>query len=94
MNWSDRTKRGQYFTGIAGRRTDRGNGMRFTSRDCGIDAVAEGRKGAGAGAEWFDQNLCQLPSGSPRRKAASAMIAKIPLPLSRHIAAVYRSAPP
>ncbi len=31
-------------------------------------------------------------SGSPARKAASAMIAKIPLPLSRHIAAVYRSA--
>ena len=26
-----------------------------------------------------------------KRKAASAMIAKIPLPLSRHIAAVYRS---
>ncbi len=48
--------------------------------------VAEGRKGAGAGAAWFDQNLCQLPSNSSRRKMASAMIAKIPLPLSRHIA--------
>ena len=33
--------------------------------------------------------------GGPRHngKAASAMIAKIPLPLSRHIAAVYRAAP-
>ena len=29
-------------------------------------------------------------SGGKARKAASAMIAKIPLPLSRHIAAVYR----
>jgi len=29
-------------------------------------------------------------SGSSARKAASAMIAKIPLPLSRHIAATYR----
>jgi hypothetical protein len=29
-------------------------------------------------------------SKSPRRKFASAMIAKIPLPLSRHIAATYR----
>lgn len=53
-------------------------------------AVREGRKGAGAGAEWFDENLCKLPSASPRRKFASAMIAKIPLPLSRHIAATYR----
>lgn len=29
-------------------------------------------------------------SKSPARKAASAMIAKIPLTLSRHIAAIYR----
>jgi hypothetical protein len=29
-------------------------------------------------------------SKSPARKFASAMIAKIPLPLSRYIAAVYR----
>jgi hypothetical protein len=72
-----------------GRRTDVGKGARFTSRDCGAD-VAEGRKGAGAGAEWFDQNLCQLPSKSPARKMASAMIAKIPLPLSRHIAAAFK----
>jgi hypothetical protein len=55
-----------------------------------VRQAAEGRKGVGAGAEWFDGNLCQLPSSSPRRKAASAMIAKIPLPLARHIAAVYR----
>lgn len=25
----------------------------------------EGRKGKGAGAEWFDQNLCQLPPAPP-----------------------------
>lgn len=50
---------------------------------------AEGRKGAGAGAEWFDGNLCQLPSASPRRKEASALIAKIPLPLSTYIAEVF-----
>ena len=51
--------------------------------------VAEGRKGAGAGAEWFDQNLCQLSSKSSARKAASAKIAKIPFALSSHIARVY-----
>ncbi len=72
-----------------GRRTAPGNGARFTSRDCGIE-VADARKGAGAGAAWFDQNLCQLSSKSGVRKAASAMISKIPLPLSRHIAAVFR----
>lgn len=50
----------------------------------------EGRKGAGAGAEWFDQNLCALPSKSPRRKAASAKIAKIPFALSSWIARTYK----
>ena len=33
----------------------------------------------------------RFPSASSRRKMASAMIAKIPLPLSRHIAAVYKT---
>lgn len=52
---------------------------------------AEGRKGAGAGAgaEWFDRNLCSQSSKSDSRKAASAMIAKIPLPLSQHIARTF-----
>jgi hypothetical protein len=56
--------------------------------------IAEGRKGAGSGAEWFDHNLCQLSSKSPSRKMASAMIAKIPLRLSRHIARVYKASKP
>ena len=50
----------------------------------------DGRKGVGSGAEWFDQNTSSLPSSSPRRKFASAMIAKIPFQLSRHIAATFR----
>jgi hypothetical protein len=53
----------------------------------------DGRKVPGGGAEgWFgvnDHPLRQHSSDSPRRKAASAMIAKIPLPLARHIAAVW-----
>jgi hypothetical protein len=77
--------------GIAGRSPAPGLGARFTSRDCGVEA-AEGRKGAGAGAGavWFDQNLCQLSSKSSARKAASAKIAKIPFALSSHIARVYK----
>ena len=53
--------------------------------------VGEGRKGAGAGAgaEWFDGNLCVTSSKSPARKAASAKIAKIPIALSRWIARCY-----
>lgn len=80
-------------TKVAGFRFD-GSGKSFqtasTMRMAGeTAAVAEGRKGAGAGAAWFDQNLCQLSSNSPGRKAASAYIAKIPMVLSSHIARVY-----
>jgi len=47
------------------------------------------------GGDWFGASLDRsamrdFASGSSKRKAASAMIAKIPLPLARHIAAVYR----
>ena len=56
------------------------------------------RKVSGGGANgWFGRNnkhaLRQHSSGSSARKFASAMIAKIPLPLSRHIAAMYRPLP-
>ena len=49
------------------------------------------------GADWFGagQNCSaqrRAGSKSSARKAASAMIAKIPLPLSRHIAATFRPA--
>lgn len=44
------------------------------------------------GGDWFRDPACHSShgSGSSARKAASAMIAKIPLPLSTHIARVYR----
>ncbi len=56
----------------------------------------DGRKGAGG--TWFGkynptQAVRNTSSGSNARKAASAMIAKIPLPLSRHIAATFRVSP-
>jgi hypothetical protein len=53
----------------------------------------DGRKVPGGGAEgWFggnDHALRQRHSAHPARKFASAMIAKIPAPLARHIARVY-----
>jgi hypothetical protein len=111
LNWSDRTKRGQDFTRHAGlfamegvkvpseqgRRTDKGNGARFTSRDCGVEGMwktantDEGRgiKHQASGAAWFDGGPAAFGSGTSARKMASAMIAKIPLPLSRHVAQVF-----
>lgn len=77
MNWSDRTIKGQDFTRIAGKQ------------------AMEGVKVPQCGAPgWFlGNNAHPLRTGSsksPSRKYASAMIAKIPLALSRHIANVYR----
>lgn len=61
--------------------------LMFTSRDCGM----EGRKGGG---DWFgsgENASLQRRHGSKSsgRKMAAAMIAKIPEPLSRHIARTY-----
>jgi hypothetical protein len=75
MDWNDRTRRGQWFTG---------NAIKMIE--------AEGVKQRGSGREWFagDGKIIRMTSSnSPARKAASAMIAKIPLPLARHIAQVY-----
>lgn len=52
-------------------------------------------EGTKNGNDWFGSGVdCSLQrrasSGSNARKFASAMIAKIPLPLSRHVAATFR----
>lgn len=82
---------GRSFQTASVRRTDVGNGVRFTSRDCGIEGTkqggdwfAEARKGGVGGTS------ASFGSKSPQRKMASAMIAKIPLPLSTHIARVFK----
>ena len=75
MNWSDPTKRGQDFTRLAGQH-----------------AVNQ-ENGTKIGGDWFSdpKSTCRRHgSKSKGRKMASAMIAKIPLSLSRHIAAAYR----
>ncbi len=73
-----------------GRRTDPGKGARFTSRDCGIERAS----GIKCGGDWFNAaqpSISRMTSSkSPAREMASAMIAKIPLPLSRHIAATFK----
>lgn len=81
-----------------GRRTDPGKGARFTSRDCGVEAAGQHAvdqdTGTKIGGDWFSdpKSTCRRHgSKSKGRKMASAMIAKIPLVLSRHIAATYRA---
>lgn len=48
-----------------------------------------GTRANGKGDAWFQDGAARHGSTSPARKAASAMIAKIPAPLARHIAATY-----
>jgi hypothetical protein len=83
---------GRSFQSESVRRTDPGNGVRFTSRDCGI----EGRKNRDADGyernhpDAFGWKTPRTSSGSSARKQASAQIAKIPFTLSSHIARVYK----
>jgi hypothetical protein len=74
----------------SGRRTDVGNRVRFTTRDCGIEGV---KQPGHSGRKWFaDPDVAgHFSSKSLTRKAASARIAKIPFELARYIAEVYRS---
>jgi hypothetical protein len=78
-----------------GRRTDKGNGARFTSRDCGLESVCvsdDGVKGFTPHGQPLGKNELGRKHGSKSkaRKAASAAIAKIPVPLAAHIARVWK----
>lgn len=82
MNWSDRSKRGQDFTRIAGKQA--------LEAAEGIKSAQDGLGGYGGNFGWNNTPMRRGNSKSAGRKMASAMIAKIPLPLSRHIAATFR----
>jgi hypothetical protein len=78
-------------------RAIKNTGAHNTTSGKGQNPVNDGRK-APAGTQWFNDgprtpgSLASSGSKSPARKMASAMIAKIPLSLSRHIAATYKPA--
>lgn len=55
---------------------------------CGIS----GERNNGKGNRWFQDGAARHGSKSKARKAASAMIAKIPFVLARYIAQVYKPA--
>ena len=85
------------FTGTVGWDDSRKNngGSWFNIGSPGQKVVGQNPDGRKSGNDWFGSGEdCSLQrrhgSKSKGRKFASAMIAKIPLPLSRHIAATYR----
>jgi hypothetical protein len=61
------------------------------SNNGGSRIGSESIKMHGSGAAWFDSGFTKFSSKSERRKMASALIAKIPFPLARHIAQVYKN---
>lgn len=96
MNWSDQSRRGQDFTRIAARQISpawRAKHYGETEKarisegvkQSGISGIREN----GKGDRWFQDGAARHGSKSTARKAASAMIARIPLPLSRHIARCF-----
>ena len=76
MNWSDRTKRGQDFTRIAGIQAMEGVKM----RDEGYDYPER----------TFGWKAPPTTSKGKARKRASAEIAKIPFPLAHWIARCFK----
>jgi hypothetical protein len=57
--------------------------------EAGIKAVADGQGGYGGSFGWDGSPMRRGNSKSSKRKGASAMIAKIPFPLSSHIARCF-----
>ncbi len=94
MNWSDRTRRGQDFTRIAGRQAMEGcKGLPHRTKGHWTNPAEHEDTGTKIGGDWFSdpESTCRRHgSKSKGRRMASAMIAKIPLPLSRHIAAIFK----
>lgn len=97
LNWSGSDKPGykaQAFNSTAEQRL-RDGVKGVPHRTSGHWTNSAEHEGAKVGGAWFGKgNDCspmrQHSSKSTSRKRASAMIAKIPLPLARHIAAVWR----
>jgi hypothetical protein len=101
MNWSDREKHGQDFTRLAGEQAIKNAGGSWfniahnTASGCGQNQDGRNDEATKLGGSWFHgyrkgQGPRNHGSRSIKRKAASAMIAKIPTPLARHVAAAWR----
>ncbi len=98
MNWSDPDARKpspnrRSFTDLAGRQFEGNKGVPHRTKiHWTTPAEHESADATKIGGDWFSDpnSTCRKHgSKSSARKRASAMIAKIPLPLSRHIARTY-----
>jgi C-5 cytosine-specific DNA methylase len=97
MNWSGSDKPGYVAQAFNGTAIKNLGGSWFNvahNTMSGKGKNPDGRKYPGGGKDgWFGANRDhpsrKNSSGSAKRKFASAMIAKIPLPLARHIARTY-----
>ncbi len=92
------TFKAQKITGYSDPRRNGGKGAHLTSQaenDArSVQPVAVEQMGIKEGGDWWNKEcrktgMAQYGSKSSARKRASAMIAKIPLPLSLHIARTY-----
>ena len=67
---------------------------KFTDAPYGSEGIKQagisGIRNNGKGARWFQDGAARHGSKSNSRKAASAMIAKIPFPLAKHIAQTFK----
>jgi len=104
LNWSDRSIHGQDFTRVAGNQAGpKVPGIKLSEVGFNVAAAQryrEGVKFSQSGDAWFDgkprdkmpgaKGPAAYGSKSNSRKAASAMIAKIPLALSFYLAHAFR----
>ena len=89
LNWSDQSCRGQDFTGTALKRLrDRIKGIPHKPTGHWTNPADNGVKIGGDAMFGMEGPAC-FASKSPTRKAASAMIAKIPFPLAYYIGKVF-----
>jgi hypothetical protein len=80
INWNDRSRPAQGFNVVAAQRYREG------VKQSGISGAREN----GKGDKWFQDGATRHGSKSNSRKAASAMIAKIPFPLAQWVAQTFK----
>lgn len=83
LNWSDHGKPGYKPKGF---NVTAAQNYRDGVKQSGISGVRDN----GKGNKWFQDGAARHGSKSDSRKAASAQIAKIPFPLSLHIARAFK----
>lgn len=91
MNWSDQSIKGQDFTRVAGQQAmDReSSGQKLPGNNAPRLWSQRRAQRLADGLRYDEDSFYCSSSGSVARKAASAVIAKIPEPLSRWIARTY-----